>query len=92
MLAASALSLESSRSVVVTDVSNKGAKLLGRELPPQNTNVLIAVGDVELFANVAWVTRDECGVIFETPLEADLVHQIKQNGRWSKVMGVPTAD
>jgi hypothetical protein len=91
VLAGSALSLESSRAVVVTDVSDKGAKLLGRELPPRSTNVLISVGEVELFATVAWVGRDECGITFEAPLDAELVERIKAEARWSKVMGVPDA-
>jgi hypothetical protein len=92
VLAASALSLESSAAVVVTDVSSKGAKLLGKELPPRGANVLISVGDLEFFANVAWASRDECGVTFETPLDNDTVERIKRDGRWSKVMGVPNHD
>lgn len=92
MLAASALSLESSAAVVVTDVSGKGAKLLGKELPSRGANVLISVGDVEFFAKVAWTARDECGVTFETPLDSRLISRIKRDGRWTKVMGVPNAD
>jgi hypothetical protein len=92
VLAASALSLESSRAVVVTDVSGTGAKLIGRELPPQSTSVLISVGDVELFATVIWAGRGECGVTFDTPLDEGLVKRIKSEARWSKVMGVPSPD
>ena len=92
VLAASAMSLESSAAVVVTDVSSKGAKLLGKELPSRGASVLISVGDVEFFARVAWASRDECGVTFEAPLDKELVDQIKRDGRWSKVMGVPSAD
>lgn len=91
VLAGSAQTLESSRSVVVTDVSVTGAKLVGRELPPRASNVLISVGDVELFATVAWSGRDECGVTFDPPLDPDMVHQVKHDGCWSKVMGVPGA-
>jgi hypothetical protein len=92
VLAASALSIESSTAVVVTDVSTKGAKLLGKVLPSRGASVLISVGDVEFFAKVAWCARDECGVDFETPLDPARIKQIKHNGRWSKVMGVPNAD
>jgi hypothetical protein len=92
MLAASALSIESSTAVVITDVSSKGAKLIGRDLPSRGANVLISVGDVEFFAKVAWCARDECGINFETPLEPAQIKQIKHNGRWSRVMGVPDAE
>jgi hypothetical protein len=92
VLAASALSLESSAAVVVTDVSSKGAKLLGKELPSRGASVLITVGEAEFFAKVAWTARDECGVTFESPLDASMISQIKHDGRWSKVMGVPSAD
>ena len=91
VLAASARSLESSTAVVVTDVSSKGAKLIGKELPSRGASVLITVGDVEFFAKVAWTAWDECGVTFETPLDSELVKQIKHEGRWSKVMGIPNA-
>ena len=91
VLAGSAQTLESSRSVLVTDVSVNGAKLSGRELPPQSANVLITVGDVDLFATVAWSGRDQCGVTFDTPLDSDMVHQVKHEGCWSRVMGMPRA-
>jgi hypothetical protein len=91
VLAASAVSLESSTAVVVTDMSSKGAKLLGKDLPSRGANVLISVGDVEFFAEVAWCRRDECGINFETPLDPRLIKRIKLDGRWSKVMGVPNA-
>jgi hypothetical protein len=91
VLAASALSLESSTAVVVTDVSSKGAKLLGRDLPARGANVLITVGEVELFATVARSGLNECGVTFDSPIDSRLINQIKREGHWSKVMGVPTA-
>lgn len=91
VLAASALSIESSSAVVVTDVSSKGAKLLGRDLPQRAANVLISVGEVELFATVAWSGLNECGVTFDRPLDSQLIKQIKRDGHWTKVMGVPTA-
>jgi hypothetical protein len=93
VLAASAMSLQSSTAVVVTDVSSKGAKLIGRELPSRGAHVLVTVGEVELFATVVWSgANNECGVTFDAPLDAELVDQIKREGRWSKVMGVPTHD
>jgi hypothetical protein len=91
LLAGSARTVGSSRSVVVTDVSTKGAKLLGRELPRKSANVLVSVGNVDLFATVAWSGGDECGIAFETPLTPELTEHLKLEGRWAKVMGVTNA-
>lgn len=90
VLAGSALTLEQSRPVVVTDVSAKGAKLIGRNLPVQEgTHVLLTFGNVELFAAVVWSGFDECGIEFDETLTSDQSDELKREGRWAKVMGVP---
>ena len=91
VLAGSALTLSSSRPVIVTEVSPTGAKLVGRYLPKKGANALIAVGKIELFANVVWSANDECGVAFEKPLAADVTELLKREGRWAKVMGIEAA-
>jgi hypothetical protein len=88
VLAASAQSLRSSRPVVVSDVSPTGAKLVGRNLVSLDPEVLISVGEIGVFANVAWVVRDECGVTFDEPLTPDMMEVVKREGGWAKVMGV----
>ena len=88
ILAASARSIGSSRMVVVTDVSAKGAKLQGRDLGSLDPSVMISIGDVDLFAKIAWSGRDECGVLFEEDLQSDTVAHIKREGGWAKVMGI----
>ena len=88
VLAGSALTLGASRAVVVTDVSPTGAKLIGRRLPPAGTDVLLTVGSVELFGEIAWLGHDECGISFESPLPAEMTDHLKQEGRWAKVMGI----
>jgi hypothetical protein len=92
VLAGSALTLGASRAVVVTDVSPAGAKLLGRKLPQAGTDVLLTVGSVELFGEIAWLGRDECGISFEAPLGAEVTDHLKREGRWAKVMGIPAAN
>lgn len=89
VLAGSALSLEASRSVVVTDVSPSGAKLQGRDLPDAGTSVLLTVGDSELFGKIIWRGRDECGIGFDTLLDREMTERLKQEGGWAKVMGIP---
>ena len=88
VLAASAQGMRASRSVVMADVSTRGAKLQGRALTSLDEDVLISVGDVDLFAKVAWAHSDECGIVFEEPLTGELVEHIKREGGWAKVMGL----
>jgi hypothetical protein len=92
VLAGSALTLGASRTVVVTDVSPAGAKLLGRKLPAAGTDVLLSVGSVELFGEIAWLGRDECGISFDTPLDTEVADHLKREGRWAKVMGIAAAN
>jgi hypothetical protein len=88
VLAASAQSLGSSRPVVVSDVSTGGAKLRGHRLDALDKDILIRVGDVDLFATIAWADRDECGVRWDEPPTADLLRRIKRDGQWASVMGI----
>lgn len=88
VLAASARSIGSSRTVVVADVSADGAKLQGRGLASLDRNVLISFGAVDLFARIAWTAHDECGILFEERLEAQTLARIKREGGWAKVMGI----
>lgn len=89
MLAGSAHSVGASRSVVVTDVSSQGAKLLGRQLPKASDQVVVKVGRVELFATVAWAAGEECGIAFEDPLTPRMAAHLKRDGHWASVMGLP---
>lgn len=88
VLAASAQSLRSSRPVVVTDVSANGAKLEGQRLGTFDADVMLSVGNVELFGTVAWAEFNQCGVTFDESLSADMIDHIKREGRWAKVMGL----
>jgi len=91
VLAGSALTIGTSRAVVVTDVSPTGAKLVGRHLPRQGSDVLLSVGSVELFGEIAWHRNDECGIAFESSLDSEVTDHLKREGRWAKVMGIPAA-
>jgi len=92
ILAASARSIDRSRSVVITDISSKGAKLQGRDLAARGAEVLVSAGSLDLFASVAWRENDECGVIFDGPLSEELVSKLKSEGRWTRVMGISVDD
>lgn len=90
VLAASAVTLDAARAVVVTDVSPSGAKLEGRDLPAEGTSVLFSVGNTQLLANVVWSGRNECGIGFETPISSDVSDHLKREGCWARVMGIGT--
>ena len=87
VLAASAVSIERSRSVLVADLSPSGAKLQGRDLPKEGSEVLVAVGSQDSFATIVWRNDDACGIEFDTLLPEERVAQLKHEGRWASVTG-----
>jgi hypothetical protein len=88
VLAASALGLRRSISVVVPDLSVNGAKLQGRDLPTPGERLLINFGQTGLFATVAWKGRDECGIVFDRQLDCRGLAQLQSEADWAKVMGL----
>lgn len=60
----------SSRVVVISDVSDRGARLSGADLPEQETLVTLRADDVILSARIAWSVESVCGVEFQVPLDA----------------------
>jgi len=88
VLAGCAQTMRASRPVVVTDVSASGAKLEGQRLETLDPEVLLSVGNVDLFATIAWAEFNHCGITFDEPLAQDMIDHIKREGRWAKVMGL----
>ena len=88
ILAASAMSIERSRSVLVADLSPSGARLQGRDLPKEGSEVLVAVGSQDSFATIVWRNDDTCGIKFEMPLAADRLARLQHEGCWAAVTGV----
>lgn len=87
VLVASAQAIDSSRSVVIADLSNGGAKLQGRNLPSTGRELLITTGSLAVFAVVAWCKTDECGIRFDPPLNQSQLRQLEHEGQWATVMG-----
>ena len=87
VLAASALAVAGSRSVLVADLSSVGAKLQGRDLPIPGSEVLVAVGTQESFGTIVWGKEDACGISFDHPLGNDKLDRFKQEGSWASVTG-----
>lgn len=88
VLAASAMSIERSRSVLVADLSPAGAMLHGRDLPEAGSELLVAVGSQDSFATIIWRNEDACGIEFDNPLPDDRLAQLQREGRWASVTGV----
>ena len=84
-LAASALALGCSRSVIVSDLSASGAQFEAKDLPERGEEVLMVAGTREAFARVVWRTDKRCGVRFDETLPDDELSRIKQEAAWSSV-------
>ncbi len=82
VLAASALAIARSRSVVVTDLSLEGAKLDGRDLPPAGDDVLMVVGSLDTMGTVVWCEGDKCGVQFDEAIVDETIVQMKREADW----------
>lgn len=87
MLAGSALAVTRSRSIVVQDISESGAALAGRDLPPPGDDVLMIVGPFDAMARVVWRTADQCGIYFDELIEPQRLAQIKQQATWASICG-----
>ena len=88
VLAASALGFNRSSSVLVPDISERGARLQARDLPAAGERLLINFGETGLFATVTWRSRDECGILFDRQLDTQGIEQIEREGNWSTIMGI----
>ena len=76
-----------SRSVVVADVSARGARLGGRDLPAPGDDLLMVVGSQDRMGTVMWQSGDRCGIRLDEPLAADQIAQMKQEANWAAVTG-----
>ena len=88
VLAASAQAIDKAASLVITDLSHKGIKLKGRDLPSPDQEVLITTGTFAVFANVCLSENGECELNFIPPLDHELLCQFEQEGKWATVMGI----
>ena len=86
-LAASALALGCSRSVIISDLSPSGAQLDGRGLPPPGDDLLMVAGSFETFATVVWRTDEKCGIHFDAAGPANDLAGMKKEAAWMSVAG-----
>lgn len=86
-LAASALSLSRSRSVVISDLSPEGAHVDGRDLPLPGEDLLLVVGSFDAFAKVMWRTGDRAGIHFDDAVPAESISRMQREAAWESVAG-----
>lgn len=86
-LAGSAFALSRSRSVIISDLSSRGAKLDGRDLPPAGDDLCLVMGSFDTMATVAWRADDKCGIQFDDPIPYKVIAQLKQSAEWLSVAG-----
>ena len=84
-LAGSATTLAGSRAVAISDLGRRGAKLSGRTLPQDGTQVLLKVGDLELLGDMVWRGEHDCGMTFDEPLTDEMLAAVKEQGRLGTV-------
>ena len=85
VLAASALAIARSRSVVVTDLSLEGAQLGGRDLPPAGDDLLMLVGSLDTMATVVWSDGEKCGVRFDEAIAEESIAQMRREANWADI-------
>ena len=87
VLAGSAFGLGRSRSIIVSDLSSRGARLDARDMPAPGADVLVVVGPFEGMATVVWRNDDRCGVWFDEVLPDYMIGAMKNQAKWMEVAG-----
>ena len=87
VLAGSAYGLGRSRSIIVSDLSSRGARLDARDMPAPGSDVLVVVGPFEGMATVVWRNDDRCGVWFDENLPDYMISAMKNEAKWMEVAG-----
>lgn len=67
-------------AVIVSDVSDRGVRLSGSELPEQETQILLRVGDLPLAGRVAWSVGNSCGIELREPLSPEQLASLRRRG------------
>jgi hypothetical protein len=61
----SATARDGSRNVIIEDLCLSGARVLGRDLPIEGSEVLLRSGDRAILGRVAWSREDRRGIVFD---------------------------
>lgn len=69
--------LHESRSAILVDVSATGARLRGPNILRSDEELFLTVDGIVIFGTVAWAKNDECGVAFDSQLEASTEKRLR---------------
>ena len=81
------MSITRSRSVIISDLSARGAMIGGRDLPSPGDDLLMVVGTQDRMGTVKWRAADKCGVQLDEALANDNIELMKQEAAWESVAG-----
>ena len=60
----SASSMDGSSCIIIEDLCLTGARVLGRDLPVEGSEILVRSGDRAVLGRVAWAREDRRGIVF----------------------------
>jgi hypothetical protein len=58
-------SRDGSRQIIIEDLCLSGARVLGRDLPVEGSEILLRSGDRAILGRVAWAREDRRGIVFD---------------------------
>ena len=64
--------------VALVNVSRRGARVAAPDLPGKGADVIFRSDAVEAFGRVVWSRKGQCGILFEPPILADQVVQLRR--------------
>jgi hypothetical protein len=65
-IAASALGIDGARSIIIEDLCLSGARVTGRGLPSEGSEILLRSAKGSILGRVAWAAEDRCGIVFNS--------------------------
>jgi hypothetical protein len=87
-LAASLQALNCSRPVTLLDVSRAGARMSMPEPMYRGQQVWLKVGEAQIFGTVRWVKDEDCGLVFDEPINSRELAMLRAKGEVVMVRGL----
>ena len=87
LLPAAMMSLSSSRTVYLVDMSRTGARLRIEQPLIEGQDIWLKISASNIFGTVVWVEEDHCGILFDDVLDGDDAALLQSRG---KVVLIPS--
>ncbi|HEX5183206.1 MAG TPA: PilZ domain-containing protein [Allosphingosinicella sp.] len=85
LLSGQAFSAAGSGSVIIRDLSLKGAQIEGGSLPPLGRLLILKKGALEACGRIAWREGNRAGLRFEHPISAESLFAVVDRARGRRV-------